>query len=302
MILEQLRSLYVERFMALGSKMTKEERIISQYVLNPRKDPHTLVFMTHSDTEFYKVMFESLYLGFYVDIGVLEAIMHVLNEEEKQRAPGSPFRLFLTPNILPLPLLEKDVPEKTRKDLLNESMTLVLLTLKINHINKVDLVFIPIKKSEHGFLLVLDLKTSSFEIIDNMSTGDAQIDKYQQIPTFMRDVLVNYLLDNDHPNALKLHNQTPIIIDLPWKTIKDVVDCEVFCMRHMETYMGGVVKGWRCGLLNESDAQCRQLNQLLIKYPCKILTSSVNFLKDDILVQAREHDGLDQKKRNNGQR
>ncbi|KAL8225818.1 hypothetical protein R6Q57_018375 [Mikania cordata] len=118
-----------------------------------------------------------------------------------------------------------------------------------------------------------------------MSNRDAQIDRYQQIPTFMRDVVVNYLLDNDHPNALKLHHQTPKIIDLPWKTTENGVDCGVFCMRHMKTYMGGGVKGWRCGLLNESDAQCKQLNQLRIKYLCKILTSSVNFLKDDILAR-----------------
>ncbi|KAL8255420.1 hypothetical protein R6Q59_033641 [Mikania micrantha] len=131
-------------------------------------------------------MFESLCPGVYVHIGVLEAMMHLLNEEEKQRAPGYPFRLFLTPNILPLPLLVKDVPEKSKKDLLNETMTLVLSNLKINHINKVDLIFIPIIKSEHVFLLVLDLKTPSFELFDNMAPGDAHIDIYEQIPTFMR--------------------------------------------------------------------------------------------------------------------
>ncbi|KAL8264797.1 hypothetical protein R6Q59_022927 [Mikania micrantha] len=62
-----------------------------------------------------------------------------------------------------------------------------------------------------------------------MSTGDAQIDRYQQIPTFMRDVLANYLLDNDHPNALKLHHQTPKIIDFPWKTTENGVD---LCLLH----------------------------------------------------------------------
>ncbi|KAL8216052.1 hypothetical protein R6Q57_022889 [Mikania cordata] len=135
--------------------------------------------MTHSDTKFYKVIFESLYPRVYAHIGVLEAIIHVLNEEERQRGPGSPFRLFLTPNILPLPMLEKDVPEKTRKDLLNASISMALLSLKINHINKVDLIFILIIKSELVFLFVLDLKTPSFEIMDNMSTGDAQLDRYQ---------------------------------------------------------------------------------------------------------------------------
>ncbi|KAL8200284.1 hypothetical protein R6Q57_011623 [Mikania cordata] len=168
-ISEQLRSPYVERSVVLGSKLIRDETIISQYILDPRKYPHTLLFMTNSDTEFYKVMFESLYPGVYLHIGVLEGMMHVLNEEEKQRAPGSPFRLFLTPNIL-------------------------------------------------------------------------------------RDVFVNYLLDNDHPNAYKLHQQTQKIIDLPWKTTQNGVDCGVFCMRNMETYMGGDIKGCKYGLLHESEA------------------------------------------------
>ncbi|KAL8232450.1 hypothetical protein R6Q57_002228 [Mikania cordata] len=85
--------------------------------------------------------------------------------------------------------------------------------------------------------------------------------------------------------------------DLPWKTTKNGEDCGIFCMRHMETYMGGGVKGCKCGLLQESDGQRRQLQQLRIKYLCKILTSTVNILKDDIIVQAREHDTLDRKKK-----
>ncbi|KAL8199698.1 hypothetical protein R6Q57_013266 [Mikania cordata] len=51
--------------------------------------------------------------------------------------------------------------------------------------------------------------------------------------------------------------------------------------------MGGGVKRWRCGLVNESDAQCKQLNQLRIKYLCKIMISNVNFLNDNVLVQYR---------------
>ncbi|KAL8205289.1 hypothetical protein R6Q57_008840 [Mikania cordata] len=211
-------------------------------------------------------------------------MMHVLNEEEKQREPGSPFRLFLTPNILPLPLLVKDVPVKQRKYLLNETMTLVLSNLKINHITKVDMIFIPIIKSEHVFLLVLDLKIPSFELFDNMVHGDENVDRYEQIPTYMRDVFVNYLLDKDHPNAYKLYQQTTKIPDLPWKTTDNGEDCGIFCMRHMETYMGGGVMGWKCGLLQESDGQRRQLQQLRIKYLCKILKSTVNILKDDIIV------------------
>ncbi|KAL8222882.1 hypothetical protein R6Q57_020281 [Mikania cordata] len=86
-------------------------------------------------------------------------------------------------------------------------------------------------------------------------------------------------------------------MDLPWKTTQNGIDCGVFCMRHMETYMGGGPKKWNCCLMNESKGQNKQLNQLRFKYLCKILISNVNFLKEDILVQSRKHEAMDEKKK-----
>ncbi|KAD6795347.1 hypothetical protein E3N88_06243 [Mikania micrantha] len=97
---EQLRSPYVERSVVLGTKLSKEERMICQYVFHPKNDPHTILFITNNDTEFYKVIMESLFPEVYIHTGVLEAFVHVLNADEKQRGPDSPFRLFLPPNIL----------------------------------------------------------------------------------------------------------------------------------------------------------------------------------------------------------
>ncbi|KAL8225908.1 hypothetical protein R6Q57_018465 [Mikania cordata] len=71
----------------------------------------------------------------------------------------------------------------------------------------------------------------------------------------MKDVFSNYLLEKDHPSALKINHQTPQSVDIPWKTTKNGIDCGVFCMRHMETYMGGGPKKWSSGLMNESEGQ-----------------------------------------------
>ncbi|KAL8228645.1 hypothetical protein R6Q59_000552 [Mikania micrantha] len=253
--------------------------------------------MTHSDTEFYKVKLESLFPGVYIHIGVLEAFVHVPNEDEKQRGPGSPFRLFLPPNILPLPLLEKGVPEKTRKELFESTMGILLTHLEIKHINKIDLVFIPIIRNEHDFIFVFDMKNPTFEVIDKMATGVIKLERYSHIPTTMRDVFANYLLTQDHQSALKIHHLTPILVDLSWKITNNGVDCGIFSMRHIETYMGGGVKKWKTGLLQECEAQNKQLNWLRFKYLCKILLSNVNFLTEDVLVQARELDSLAQNKK-----
>ncbi|KAL8228490.1 hypothetical protein R6Q57_016074, partial [Mikania cordata] len=62
--------------------------------------------------------------------------------------------------------------------------------------------------------------------------------------------------------------------------------------RHMETYMGGGVKGWNIGLLAESVDKKKQLKRLRVKYAHKILRSVINTLHEDILVQAKQHDRL----------
>ncbi|KAL8210167.1 hypothetical protein R6Q57_006899 [Mikania cordata] len=130
-----------------------------------------------------------------------------------------------------------------------------------------------------------------------MATGLINLERYSHIPTTMKDVFANYLLNKDHPNALKIYNLTPTLLDLPWKTTINGVDCGVFSMRHMETYMGGGLKRWKIGLNPESESQRRQLNQLRFKYLCKILLLNVNILKYDVVIQARDHDSLDQKKK-----
>ncbi|KAL8225969.1 hypothetical protein R6Q57_018526, partial [Mikania cordata] len=99
-----------------------------------------------------------------------------------------------------------------------------------------------------------------------------------------RDVFANYILTKDHPSALKIHHLTPILVDLPWKTMKNGVDCGIFSMKHMKTYMGGGVMKWKTGLHQEFEARNKELNQLRFKYLCKILLSNANFLKEDVLV------------------
>ncbi|KAL8226643.1 hypothetical protein R6Q57_016475 [Mikania cordata] len=213
--------------------------------------------------------------------------MHVLNADEKHRGPGSPLRLFLTPNILPLHMLEKGITDKARMEVFQLSIDVVLTNYNINNISNVDLIFIPIIKSDHVFLLVFDL-------IDNNETINPSVVRYSHIPYIMKYVLANYLLAKDHPSTLKISHQTPQSVDLPWKTTQNGIDCG---MRHMETYMGGGPKKWNCDLMNESEGQSKQLNQLRFKYLCKILMSNVNFLKEDILVQSKKHDAMDEKKK-----
>ncbi|KAL8226766.1 hypothetical protein R6Q57_016598 [Mikania cordata] len=120
-------------------------------------------------------------------------------------------------------------------------MGILLTHLEIKHINKIDLVFIPIIHNEHVFIFVFDMKNPTFEVIDNMVTRVIKLERYSHIPATMRDAFATYLLTQDHPNVLKTHHLKPILVDLPWKTTNNGVDCGIFSLRHMETYMGGCV-------------------------------------------------------------
>ncbi|MFS8022892.1 hypothetical protein Hanom_Chr16g01444861 [Helianthus anomalus] len=48
----------------------------------------------------------------------------------------------------------------------------------------------------------------------------------------------NYLLVQKHPNAM-IMKEAPIVIQkMDGRTTSNVIDCAIFTMRHMETYMG----------------------------------------------------------------
>lgn len=75
-------------------------------------------------------------------------------------------------------------------------------------------------------------------------------------------------------------------LEMKWRTIYNGVDCGIFVMRHMETYMGQRCNKWDCGLDDESDTQTDQLNALRVKYLTKILLSKINILRDKVITEA----------------
>ena len=44
----------------------------------------------------------------------------------------------------------------------------------------------------------------------------------------------------------------PVMVEMAWQTNANSVDCGIFVMRHMESFMGQPWNGWRTGLDIES--------------------------------------------------
>jgi len=114
---------------------------------------------------------------------------------------------------------------------------------------------------------------------------------------FQRDTFAAYLKSEGHPAAAKVSKSRLVRLEMPWRTLSNVVDCGVFLMRHMETFKGSSLKEWEqeCGLLNEVDdegmltgKQQQQLDVLRRKYLAKILLSEQNLSRNVVLQRVRE--------------
>lgn len=78
-------------------------------------------------------------------------------------------------------------------------------------------------------------------------------------------------------------------LKMPCRNEENKVDCAMYAMRHMETYMGQKVKDWKIGLKNNS---IKQLRFLRGKYCRALLTSEVNDLNEDNIKNATTYYSL----------
>ena len=91
-----------------------------------------------------------------------------------------------------------------------------------------------------------------------------------------------------HKSAEKLGRVEPVRVEMRWRTRRNKVDYAIFCMRHMETYMGDKTLKWDCGLPKESQEKIIKLVSLHRKYLAEILLSDINMCRKKIIGQAEK--------------
>ena len=72
-------------------------------------------------------------------------------------------------------------------------------------------------------------------------------------------------------------------------TKNNVVDCGVFAMRHMETYLFGGEYDDLCEFRREGKDQQQQIDELRCKYAAKILLADINNKKADFEYEAEAY-------------
>jgi len=105
------------------------------------------------------------------------------------------------------------------------------------------------------------------------------------------------LAEIGHPIALKVAFQLPRFPKMKCQTDLNDEDCGIFCMFHMETFMGGPISKYDCGLGRECEEHKSWIVRLRTKYATKILTSDLNINKPIVLQEADEFSKIPAKQR-----
>ncbi|CAI9304389.1 unnamed protein product [Lactuca saligna] len=218
----------------------------------------------------------------------------VLNLDESKCAPESPLRVYCKTNVTNS-YLESDLTESQRKDKFIENLVLSIEDMDAS-LRFVGLLFLPIICSFHIFLFVINLQQPEFVIVEH-KVDDPDGERYGQLPQIIKEYIVDYLKSQNHPKAEMFSHVMPHRLEMHWRTINNIIDCGVFTMRHMETYMGGSMNEFKAGFKNESSAQDDQLVKLRTKYLYKILTHEYNVQKDYVLQKVNEFYKIPSKQR-----
>nr|GME13353.1 zinc finger BED domain-containing protein RICESLEEPER 2-like [Ipomoea batatas] len=75
-------------------------------------------------------------------------------------------------------------------------------------------------------------------------------------------------------------------MQMAWRDHKNKIDCGVFLMRHMETYLGQGVKKWDCGLVKGGTSK---LHKLRIRFMKDLAISEYNIHRSRNLSRAYQY-------------
>nr|GMC93922.1 uncharacterized protein LOC109158392 [Ipomoea batatas] len=156
--------------------------------------------------------------------------------------------------------MDEYLPMEKKKQNFYERMTYEIERLQNLDISDADLIFFPVLRHRHYFLICINVKASKLEIIDNKSLvrGVTMKDKYGDCATLLVTALKEYLALGSSALFWKVDELTEKVVDMSWKESENYIDCGLFVMRHLETY-NGTLKKWNPGFRKKASLNLRRL-------------------------------------------
>ncbi|CAH1454067.1 unnamed protein product [Lactuca virosa] len=220
-----LRSPYRLIEVETHKRVTCDENIVCDWLFSCKGEPIDEVIKTKRGDTTIRVAMESLLPSFEITAVVLDCWSDHLNYDENAQHANSPSRVFCK----------------------------VAIT-----------VFFPVIRKENTFLVVFNLNSTVYKIIDNVS-GTIHEVVYDHLAENLKKMFTMFLKDIQHSSATKCSSESMKlhITDLPWKTVKETNDKGIFAMRHMETYKGKLLRKWNTeidyNIQNEIEEQKNQI-------------------------------------------
>ncbi|KAL3622606.1 hypothetical protein CASFOL_034017 [Castilleja foliolosa] len=287
---EAEKSPYQQRAIDASHIIDKMDRALCYWVMNNKEIEKTHVVFATNDCSIMRDNMLSMANERYIDACIIDVWSKILNKAESKRAPSSPYRFFASTQTTSLCIV--NLPEDLTKEQ-GDQQFYDNLKSEIDPANgvdfeKIELFFFPIIQSDHFYVICINMKWKRVEIIDNSDAldNDPIEAKYQHVPATLVELFLKFLVSNGlkHKAAWKKINY--IRLAMPWRDDTNKVDCGVFAMRHMETYMGETVRSWRCGLAKDKP---KMLKYMRVKYCAAILGSDINILRDQVLAASKEY-------------
>ncbi|PWA39313.1 ulp1 protease family, C-terminal catalytic domain-containing protein [Artemisia annua] len=287
-----MTSPFYVRKVDVRQKLTEEEKKVIEYIWSTSNDGSEVVFKT-KDTGMEWVFLESLFPRVEVACNLIDVWSIILNYEELKRdkLAGSG-NLYCNTSMLPHYVLETGANEEKIRRTMDGNMKIVLEQARRKNLSDVHLVFLPmiqILKETHNFYLIcFNMKTVEIDVIDNINNNLEVLDtRYGPYANLVIKSFIEYMKRQRHPKSDLFLKAEPKILQMEWRTNKNVTDCGVFVMRHMETYMG---RGAFCHEFKTPGiGQLVQIKMLRAKYLAKIVLMEINEVKEIFLKEAEAY-------------
>ncbi|GKD01272.1 ulp1 protease family, C-terminal catalytic domain-containing protein, partial [Tanacetum coccineum] len=269
----------VHRPKTAEGRVKRLEFVLGNSVFAMQGDTLETVFQTSTgrDVSSIRLNMETLAPTLWIYANVVDCWVAILNHEEFVKANPSPKRHFFTSGCITQATIEGRITEKQQWKMFSAEISAQFQNNLVGKsLSEVELAFFPIYASSHFYLVVFNIKKGLMIILDNSDCGETYTSKYKDACELLKKFFSRYLSENNHPLNEKVAKVKARIPKLKWSTTKNHVDCGVFLMIHMESYIGEPAARWNVGLCTESHMQDSLLRRMRYKIAAKILLHELN--------------------------
>ncbi|KAK9076085.1 hypothetical protein SSX86_004418 [Deinandra increscens subsp. villosa] len=245
-------------------------------------------FMRDLFTTFYGLTAKAYVIGTQmpgkkVDTNIVSCWAAVLNFEEAAVEKGQQ-RLFLYPDTMNESIIsEKNTNPKRVEKFENRLLDVVEGDKSLMYMKSFKTIVVPIKDGDHLYIMGFDLDVPAITVIESVHEGISLEDMTDGGKTYaskgtphkVKHVIWSYLQKVSHPKAMSLSATKPRLLKSTWTTKTEYTDSGVYAMRNMESSKGRT-SGFDNGFRNDDKQRETQVQNLRMRYACKLLSSAAN--------------------------